>query len=135
MPINYIIRRKSHDPAKNRYLNNTLPKKRRQEMKSSNNPILEQIVEQSRYEPDFNIAQSCLLRECFDMPSHEWKGSTMEEKVEALKVLVNEEKHSTYNLARGMHDYCNHHAGKDIELSDLVVSLSKIIDHLLKKEG
>ena len=104
-------------------------------MKSSNNPILEQITEASRFEPDFDYVRSCLLRECFDMLSHEWKGSTMEEKVEALRVLINEEKHSTFDLAQGMLNYCNHNAKKDIEDFDLVRSMSEIIDHLLKEEG
>ena len=107
---------------------------RRKEMKSSNNPILKQIVEQSRFEPEFDFSRTCLLRECFDMPSYEWNDSTMEEKVEALRVLVNEENFSTFNLALGMLDYCNHNAGKDITPLDLVMSMGEIIDHLLKKE-
>ena len=103
-------------------------------MKSSNNPILEQIVEQSRFEPEFDFVNSCLLRGCFDNPSYEWNDSTMEEKVEALRVLVNEENYSTFKLALGMLDYCNHNAGKDIKPFDLVMSMGEIIDHLLKKE-
>ena len=103
-------------------------------MKSSNNPILEQITEASRFEPDFDFVRSCLLRECFDMPSHEWKGSTMEEKVEALSVLVNKEDSSTFKLALGMLDYCNHNSKKNIEPFDIVMAMSEIIDHMLKKK-
>ena len=48
---------------------------------------------------------------------------------------VSEENHSTFKLALGMLDYCNHNAGKDITPLDLVMSMGEIIDHLLKKEG
>ncbi len=34
-----------------------------------------------------------------------------------------------------MLDYCSHNVGKDIKQFDIIMSMSEIIDHLLKKEA
>lgn len=62
-----------------------------------NNPILNQIQEQSRFEK-IDYADSCLLRGCFDSVSSEWNKSTIAQKVEALEVLINRDKVLTSTL-------------------------------------
>ena len=97
------------------------------------NPILQQIQEQSRFEK-IDYADSCLLRGCFDSTSSEWHKSTIEQKVEALEVLINRDKVLTSSLIIKMLNYCNKEANKGIEQQDVLLSLSKIIDYLLIKE-
>jgi len=98
------------------------------------NPRVQEIKEQSRFYEDGDYVNSCLLRDCFDPASSEWNHSTMDEKVEALSVLINRDDKNTLGLALGMLDYCNKEANKGINMIDLVISMSKIIDHLLKNE-
>ena len=98
-----------------------------------NNPILNQIKDQSKVE-SIDGSNSCLLRGCFDSASSEWKESTLDDKIETLKKLINEDGDNTLALSMGMMDYCNSEEGKDIKPMDLVISMSKIIDYLLKKE-
>ncbi len=98
-----------------------------------NNPILQQIQEQSRFEK-IDYADSCLLRGCFDSASSEWNKSTIEQKVEALKVLINRDKVLTSTLVSKMLNYCNNEVNKGIAQEDVLLSLSKIIDYLLIKE-
>jgi len=81
-----------------------------------------------------NDSQFCKIRSYFDYSSHEWKESTLNEKIEALKKLINEDDENTLKLSMGMMDYCNNEADKDIKYIDLVISMSKIIDYLLKDE-
>lgn len=76
----------------------------------------------------------CALRSYFDYSSHEWKESTIDEKIKSLKKLLNEDSKNTLNLSLGMMDYCNTQANKDIKPMDLVIAMSKIIDHLLLEE-
>ena len=96
------------------------------------NPILAHIKETSKI-VDVDLSQSCLLRECFDMASSEWDRSTIDEKVDALQQLVKNDGENTLKLAMGMLDYCNREAGKDIKLLELVISLSTMMDNLLKR--
>ena len=91
------------------------------------NCILEQIKEQSRFEK-IDYADSCLLRGCFDSTSSEWQKSTIEQKVEALEVLINRDKVLTSSLIIKMLDYCNKEANKGIEQQDVLLSLSKILN-------
>ena len=77
----------------------------------------------------------CNHRILFDFSSSEWKSTAIENKIEVLKQLLTEEDANTLKISLGMLDYCNTQAGKDIKLMDLVVSMSKIIDHLLKEEN
>jgi len=97
-----------------------------------NNIILEQIAQQSTVET-IDVSNSCLLRGCFDSASSEWGRSALDEKVEALKKLINKDGENTLKLSVGMMDYCNREAGKGIKPMDLILSMSKIIDHLLKE--
>ena len=102
-------------------------------MKKSNNPILKQIASQATMAENQEelLQSSCLLRSCFDTASAEWSWSTMNEKVEALRVLINDEDSNTLKLSMDMLSFCNEEAGKDIKMIDLVISMSYIIDHLL----
>lgn len=97
------------------------------------NPILKQIIKESVMKP-LEVENSCLLRGCFDHACHEWKESTLDEKVVALKNLINNDGENTLKLSMGMLSYCNEKAGKDIKLIDLVISMSHLLDHLLKEE-
>ena len=101
---------------------------------TENNSILRQISQQSIHEP-INASNSCLLRGCFDHASQEWKDSTLDEKVYALKMLINDDCKNTLKLSMGMLDYCNKEAGKEIKLIDIVISMSHLIDHLLKEDS
>jgi len=80
------------------------------------------------------IKKSCYLRSCFDSSSSEWHDSTMDEKIGVLKKLVKEDGDNTLRLAIGMKSYCNDEAGKDIKDMDLIVSMGKLLDHLLKEK-
>jgi len=77
---------------------------------------------------------SCKLRKCFDHASHEWTQSTLAEKIEELKKLVNEDGENTLKLSLEMMDYCNKEAGKDIKPIDLIISMSKLLDYMLKEK-
>ena len=62
-------------------------------MRNSNNPIRKQIASQAIMagNPKELLQSSCFPRGCFDTASSEWNWSTMEEKIEALRVLINKE--------------------------------------------
>ena len=81
-----------------------------------------------------DISSLCSLRTCFDHSSSEWNETSLDEKVSMLKKQINDNTNSTFKLSLGMLDYCNTEAGKDIKPLDLVISMSKIIDHLLKEK-
>ena len=76
----------------------------------------------------------CNHRTLFDFSSNEWKSTSVENKIEVLTKLLNEDKNNTLKISLEMLDYCNHEAGKEVKLMDLLISMSKIIDHLLKED-
>jgi len=74
----------------------------------------------------------CRLRSIFDPASDQWTKTTMEEKIQELSLLLQKDQVVSLKLALGMLDECKSQ-NKDIELLDIVISMSKIIDFLLKK--
>jgi len=97
------------------------------------NPILDQIKKRTKIE-QIDIIHSCLFRGCFDSTSSEWNESTLEQKVEALTKLINDDEGNTLKISTAMMDYCNKENAKDIKPMDLVLAMSKIIDHLLREK-
>jgi len=75
----------------------------------------------------------CAMRKYFDSTSSEWKSNDLTEKIKDLQFLVNQKKADTLKLSLEMMDYCNKESSKDIKPIDLVISMSKILDSLLKK--
>ena len=73
-------------------------------------------------------------RGCFQTTCSEWNSTTMDEKVELLKVLLNKKGFSTFGLSLVMMDEGNTRFNKDIAPLDLVMSMSQIIDYLLKEK-
>jgi len=98
-----------------------------------NNPIIEKIEQLSKVE-EVDYVKSCMLRECFDNVSSEWNNSTMEQKIEALEVLVKEKNHSINELIFGMLDYCNKEANKDINSITIAISLGQLLEHCICSE-
>lgn len=98
-----------------------------------NNSIIEKIEQLSKVE-EVDYVKSCMLRECFDSVSSEWNNSTMEQKIEALKVLVKEKNHSINELIFGMLDYCNKEANKDIKSVTIAIALGQLLEHCIRSE-
>ena len=72
-------------------------------------------------------------RGCFQTTCTEWDSSTMEEKVELLKDLVNNKGYDSLQLAMQMMKIYNEQYGKEISEIDLLMGMSRIMDYLLKE--
>lgn len=73
-------------------------------------------------------------RGCFQSTSSEWNNTTMDEKIDLLKHLINKKGFDTLQLSLSMMEDGNSEFNKDIKEIDLIMSMSKIIDHLLKEK-
>lgn len=71
-------------------------------------------------------------RGCFQTTCSEWHETTMDEKVDFLAELINKKGFNTLKLAISMMEGGNNELNKDIKEIDLVIGMSKLIDHLLK---
>ncbi|MBT5935592.1 hypothetical protein [Sulfurimonas sp.] len=76
----------------------------------------------------------CSMRKYFDSASSEWNSSEIDQKLQELQVLVNEKNASILKLSVEMIDYCNKESSKNIKPMDLVLSMSKLLDAVLKKD-
>jgi acyl carrier protein len=72
-------------------------------------------------------------RGCFQTTCTEWDSSTMEEKVELLKDLVNNKGYDSLQLAMQMMKIYNEQYGKEINETDLLMGMSRILDFLLRE--
>ena len=72
-------------------------------------------------------------RGCFQITCSEWDSSTMEEKVELLKELVNNKGYDSLQLAMQMMKIYNEQYGKEINETDLLMGMSRIMDYLLRE--
>lgn len=68
----------------------------------------------------------------FQTTCSEWDSTTIDEKIEALKELLNKQGFNTFALSLSIMDMGNTKFNKDITPLDLVLSMSLIIDQLLK---
>jgi uncharacterized membrane-anchored protein YjiN (DUF445 family) len=82
---------------------------------------------------DKQLVSPCTLREIFDYSSHEYQSLLMPKRIEKLKLLLKNDS-NILKLALEMQQECNTTANKDIKDLDLLLSMSKIIEYLLKKE-
>lgn len=96
------------------------------------NQIIQKIEQQSRLE-EIDYTRSCLLRECFDSASSEWNNSTLEQKIEALEILVREQKRSVNDLILDMLKYCNQETNKNINTIDIIVTMGKLLEYVIQK--
>lgn len=85
------------------------------------NAIIESINEVRQLDI-VELNSSCLLRECFDTSCARWNDITLDEKIDALKTILNEQNENLLALALGTMDYCTTQEGKDIKPIDLVFS-------------
>jgi hypothetical protein len=72
-------------------------------------------------------------RGCFQTTCTEWDSSSMEEKVELLKDLVNNKGYDSFQLAMQMMKIYNEQYGKEISEIDLLMGMSRIMDYLLRE--
>lgn len=98
----------------------------------SENPILNDIEEWRIGNSKFDPINSNVLRGCFDSVSSEWDRSSMDEKLEALKYLVEHEDKNISSLSIGMMEHCNNELNKNITPLELIMSMGEIIEYLLK---
>ena len=73
-------------------------------------------------------------RGCFQTTCSEWDSTTMEEKVELLKALVSNKGYDSLQLSMQMMEIYNTQFGKEINETDLLMGMSRILDFLLNKE-
>lgn len=78
------------------------------------------------------IADIWHTRGYFQTTCSEWNSTAIDEKIEALRELLNKKGFSTFALSLSMMDMGNTKFNKDIAPLDLVLSMSLIIDELLK---
>ena len=98
------------------------------------NSIIEKIEERTHHSK-VELSQSGLLRELFDDVSSEWNRSTIDEKLEALEILVKQKDENILKLILGMMTTYNEaRSTNHIEPIHLVVTLSKLLEELLKKK-
>ena len=93
------------------------------------------MKEKTISEDFISIHDSPILRCCFDFSSSEFRSTSMEEKIERLKYLVNERNERCFDLALNMMDYCNTTAGKDIKPIDIAMAMGVLLDRLLLRHG
>lgn len=77
---------------------------------------------------------NCSLRDCFDFSSQEWKDTTLDEKIDKLKLISEKNNINIVELALGMQDYCNNAANKSIKDKEVMISLAYLLDHLIKRD-
>jgi len=80
------------------------------------------------------IKNSYFLRDCFDWASHEYKQSTIEEKIEAIKYITEKYETNTLDLAMGLMMYSKESGNTTIQASDMVFALSEILDYTIKSD-
>jgi len=68
----------------------------------------------------------------FQPSCHEYKQTSMDEKVELLKQLLNKTDCNTLGIVLQMKDIGNNELNKDITDIDIIMGMSNILDHLLK---
>jgi len=95
------------------------------------NSIITRIEEQAKY-VKIDYSNSCILRGCFDVGSHQWSSSSIDEKLEALEKLVNKDGENIQRLAFGMMQGCNNN-DVTMKTGDIAQSLSILLNELLKK--
>ncbi len=71
-------------------------------------------------------------RGCFQTTCSEWDSTTMAEKIQLLKELVNDKGYDSLQLSMQMMEIYNTQFGKEIKEIDLLMGMSRILDHLLK---
>ena len=81
-----------------------------------------------------HIKNSYFLRDCFDYASHEYKETTIEEKIEALKYITEKYETTTLDLAMGLMMYSKESPNTTIKPLDIVFALSEILDYTMKKD-
>ena len=74
-------------------------------------------------------------RDCFQNTSNEWTRTSMNQKVELLSQLKKDYGLGTLELALRVMDIGNNEHNKDIAELDLILSMSEIIDFLLKEKN
>ncbi len=72
-------------------------------------------------------------RGCFQTTCSEWDSTTMDEKIGILKELINDKEYSSLELSMQMMKIYNSQYGKEIKELDLLMGMSRILDHLLRK--
>jgi len=95
-----------------------------------NNPILQYIhIQQMPQRIDY--ADTCFLRNCFDSTSVEWQTSTMQQKVEALQLLVTKDRIVTTTLILKTLNYCYKQRTVQKEnQTNIIMTLEKLINYL-----
>jgi hypothetical protein len=74
----------------------------------------------------------CEYRKVFDGLSSEFKNSSLEEKKELLRSLIN--KNIPLKIAAiKMMDYCNKNENKDIKEIDIIFALADLLEEVLKE--
>jgi len=73
-------------------------------------------------------------RGCFQTTSSEWDRSTIDEKIMQLKGLSDNNNLDIFQLSMRMKMIGVDDFNKDIDDLDLLIGMSKIIDHLLKEK-
>lgn len=80
-----------------------------------------------------DIKNSYNLRDCFDLGSHQYTETTIEEKIEAIKYITEKYNTTTLDLAMGLMMYSKESSNTTIEPLDIVMALSEILDYKIKE--
>ena len=99
----------------------------------SENPIIHHL-ENGPLSTLKQIKNSYFLRDCFDCPSHEYKQSTIQEKIEAIKYITEKYETNTLDLVMGLMMYSKESGNTTIKPLDVVFALSELLDSKIKKD-
>ena len=91
---------------------------------------LEQCIKKDISDDQYNEIYP--TRGIFQLSTSAYDSTTMQEKVDTLKQLLNKEDNCTFSLAITMMDLVQEN-GNDIEPLDLAIGMGKIIDFFLKE--
>jgi hypothetical protein len=73
-------------------------------------------------------------RGCFQPNCSQWNDTSMNEKIDLLKELINDKNFSTLELALNMREIGNVKFNKSIKEKDIIMGMSQLIDFLLKNK-